>query len=190
MIKTIPSFMCQKKGNRNMIQSEKDLEDYICEHTQNFIIFLNGLYKNDRDIGQIRFIGRQIKLGSYFADLLFDSVFVDDNKMKIRTFIVVELKFRNLKANDLGQLCKYLNLLQCYSDEKDETIDCIFTKGILLGFDLDDDMQEIEMYLQYVPHSNIKICRTKSDIKFDEALYEYKEEYENNLKFDERLRNE
>lgn len=172
------------------VNSEKELEDYICKNIEQFKTFLKQIYKYNKNIDQINFIGRQINLNGYYADLLFDSVVEEiideeqDLKYKTRTFIVIELKFRNLKPNDLSQLCKYLNLLERYNSDDDCEIN---TKGILLGIDLDNETQEIQMYFDYITDDRIKFCDIKTNLSFQESNYNYTEEYASNLKYDRRL---
>ena len=55
------------------IQSERDLEDYICENIEDFKRFLtNVVFEHDDGISDVNFIGRQVNVGGKFIDLLFD----------------------------------------------------------------------------------------------------------------------
>lgn len=65
----------------------------------------------------------------------------------------------------------------------------IETYGILVGFGLDDDMQEIEMLLKN-NGNNIKFITINSKIEYDAISYTHNENYLKNLKLDERLINE
>lgn len=79
-----------------MINSEKDLENYICNNNEQFIESLKKeFYAKDCDI---KFLGRQVKIGdSNIADLVY---YFDKPQKDIpvinRNYIIVELKFRNL----------------------------------------------------------------------------------------------
>ena len=50
------------------INSEKDLEDYICNNIHDFINFLRSIYGKNHNI---EFVGRQIVIGDSRMDLLF-----------------------------------------------------------------------------------------------------------------------
>ena len=55
------------------VNSEKDLEDYICNNIDEFIKFLQGLYIDENlNVENIEFVGRQIVVGDSRFDLLFE----------------------------------------------------------------------------------------------------------------------
>ena len=169
------------------INSEKDLEDYICDHINEFIEFLKSVYGEDENI---EFVGRQIIIGDSRLDLLFKikekskEQYVDISK----TFIVVELKHRKAEPKDISQLSRYMNLL--YDLEFDERIGEaeVFVKGILLTMGLERDMQEIQMYLNKHSSSDIVFATIRTNIKYQIDNYSRKEEYINEMTVDERLR--
>lgn len=76
---------------------EKDLEDGLVNHIQKFLL----------ELGQgFAFMGRQYQINvegdSYYIDLLFYHV-------RLRAFVVIELKARAFKPEDAGQLNFYLS---------------------------------------------------------------------------------
>ncbi len=78
---------------------EKDLEDGLIGHIQKFLL----------ELGQgFAFMGRQYQLvvegDTYYIDLLFYHV-------KLRAFVVIELKARPFKPEDAGQLNFYLSAI-------------------------------------------------------------------------------
>ena len=171
-----------------MINSEKELENYICKHQDEFIQRLKNIY-NVKE--KINFVGRQVYIGEHnIADLIYTyntkEQLPNGDKINIKNFIIVELKFRNLEAKDLSQITRYMTTLQ----EKlcDEGILETEVYGALVGFDLDDSMQEIQMYLEnIICDEHIRFISISSDIKFDFPSYKHKEQYIENLKLDERL---
>lgn len=95
---------------------EKDLEDGLVNHIQKFLL----------ELGQgFAFLGRQYQINvegdSYYIDLLFYHV-------KLRAFIVIELKARAFKPEDAGQLNFYLSAVDDMLKHPDDNQ----TIGILL----------------------------------------------------------
>ena len=76
---------------------EKELEDGLIEHIQKFLLELGAGFA---------FLGRQYQLNvsdkEFFLDLLFYHI-------KLRSFVVVELKAKELTARDVGQMNFYLS---------------------------------------------------------------------------------
>lgn len=169
------------------INSEKDLEDYICENIKQFIEFLKSIYGEDQDI---EFVGRQIVIGDSRLDLLFQTQGESDNEYFgiIKTFIVVELKFRNAEPKDIAQLTRYINLL--HDLEFDERIGAteVVVKGLLLTTGLSNDMQEIQMYLNNHTDADIIFSEIKTDITYKIDSYSRKEDYIEKMTVDTRLR--
>lgn len=173
------------------INSEKDLEDYICSHMKEFIEFLKQLYKCDNiNVEKIEFIGRQVVVGDSRFDLLFEIQEKVENPFfeVLRTFIVVELKYRQAEPKDIAQLSRYLNLLN--SLECDERIGSTFvnTKGILLTNGLDNETQDIQMYLNDYTNADIKFVHINTNISFEQDEYYYKDEFLENMTVDSRLK--
>ena len=174
------------------INSEKDLEDYICNHIDDFINFLKNEYKNEKfDTEKIKFIGRQVVVGDSRFDLLFEAQEMSGDPFfeVLRTFIIVELKYRKAEPKDLAQTSRYLNLLE--SLECDERIGgtLVVAKGMLLTTGLNDEMQDIQMYLNDYTSANIKFAHIETNIKFQTDNYSYKSEFLNNMTVDNRLKN-
>lgn len=173
------------------INSEKELEDYICDNIEQFIKFLKDIYKNEGiDVEKIKFLGRQVIVGDSRFDLLFEiQERINDFYFEIsRTFIVVELKFREAEARDVAQLSRYLNLLN--SLECDERIGSVLvnSKGLLLTKGLSDEVQNIQMYLNDYTDADIKFAHINTNISFSEDYYYYKNEFLEQMQIDERLR--
>lgn len=174
------------------INNEKDLEDYICENIDEFIEFLKQIYKDDNfNIEKIEFVGRQIIVGDSRFDLLFEvQEKIHDDYFEVeKTFIVVELKFRKSEPKDIAQLSRYLNLLN--SLECDERIGgtLVKTKGILISTGLNDEMQNIQMYLNDYTNTDIKFVHINTKVDFQEDSYSYKDEFLENMTVDSRLKN-
>lgn len=173
-----------------MINSERELEDYICEHQEEFIKKIKVLYDIEEDIN---FIGRQVYIGEHnIADLMYSYnkkiKLTDNDELIIKNFIIVELKFRKLETKDLAQLSRYMTTLQdkLYSDENFSSETEIF--GVLVGFDLDDNMQEIQIFLNHIEvQEHIKFMSISSNINYNMPSYQHNEEYIENLKLDERI---
>lgn len=173
------------------INSEKDLEDYICKNIDEFIEFLKQLYKYDNiNVEKIEFVGRQVIVGDSRFDLLFEiQEKSDDPYFEVsRTFIVVELKYRQAEPKDIAQLSRYLNLLN--SLECDERIGStlVNAKGILLTNGLNNETQDIQMYLNNYTDSNIKFVHINTNISFEQDSYYYKDEFLENMTVDSRLK--
>ena len=174
------------------IYSEKELEDYICEHIDDFIDFLKQLYKSDKiNTDNIKFVGRQVTVGNSRFDLLFETQEEIDNEDfdTCKTFIVVELKFRETEPKDIAQLSRYLNLLSLlnYKEEMPKTT-LIKAKGILLTTGLNDETRDIQMYLNYHTNTDIKFAHIEAKVNFKQDNYFYNIEYLKNMTIDNRLK--
>lgn len=79
--------------------NEKELESGLLEHTQKFLIELGAGFA---------FVGRQYPLRvsnkEFFLDLLF-------YHLKLRCFVIVELKAKEFTARDAGQMNLYLSIV-------------------------------------------------------------------------------
>jgi len=173
-----------------MINSERELEDYICEHQEDFIKKLKCIYNIEEEI---KFVGRQVYIGEHnIADLIYvydiKEKMPNDIETIIKNFIIVELKFRKLEIKDLSQIARYITTLQekMYNEEIIETE----VYGVLVGFDLDENTQELQIYLEnIVGDEHIKFINISSNINFDFFSYQHNEQYIEKLKLDERLAN-
>lgn len=156
-----------------MINSEKELEDYICNNQERFIRKLKEMF----GYNNIVFIGRQIKIGSdNIADLVYMAE--ENEELAIRDLIIVELKFRKLVSKDLEQLARYM----CVFEEKDNNINFECVKGCFVSFGCSDEMINISK-----TQENIKFISIKSELTFNEEAYCYTDEYLENLELDNRL---
>jgi hypothetical protein len=173
------------------INSEKDLEDYICENIKEFINFLKDLYKyDDINVEKIEFVGRQIVVGDSRFDLLFEiQEKTDDQFVKVsKTYIVVELKFRKAEPKDIAQLSRYLNLLNSLECDERVGTTLINARGILLTTGLNSEMQDIQMYLNDYTNADIKFVHIDTKINFEQDGYYYKNEFLKNMTVDSRLK--
>lgn len=174
------------------INSEKDLEDYICEHTDNFIVFLKQLYKDDNiKVDKIEFVGRQVIIGDSRLDLLFEiQEKANDPYFDIcKTFIVVELKFRKAEPKDIAQLSRYMNLLNSLECNERIGSTLVNAKGLLLTTGLNNEVQDIQMYLNDYTNANIKFAHINTRVDFEQDSYSYKDEFLENMTVDSRLKN-
>lgn len=173
------------------INSEKDLEDYICENIKEFINFLKDLYKyDDINVEKIEFVGRQIVVSDSRFDLLFEiQEKTDDQFVKVsKTYIVVELKFRKAEPKDIAQLSRYLNLLNSLECDERVGTTLINARGILLTTGLNSEMQDIQMYLNDYTNADIKFVHIDTKINFEQDGYYYKNEFLKNMTVDSRLK--
>lgn len=175
-----------------MIQSEKDLEDYICNNQEKFIETLKNIYGEDEDI---KFLGRQIKIGqNNIADLIYyfknkeeikdkdnNIVFTEENL----NYIIVELKFRNLEPKDLSQLQRYINSLQSkllYDNKYLKYITEIY--GVFVSLGENNEMQDIAMSDNI---NNISYIQIETNINYKINNWAYKDEYIKNINLDKRI---
>lgn len=173
-----------------MISCEKDLEDYICQNIDNFIKDMKASVWKFRD-KDIKFVGRQVRIGGQIADLVFYYDEIPQNDLEIelitKTFIIVELKYRICEPKDLSQLAKYLNLFNALDDkyfDEDNYIQ-INAEGVLLGFDLDNNLQEIQMQMNNM--DTMHFMNINQTIGFKQVSYSLKEEYIKEVQVDDRV---
>ncbi|NBI65046.1 hypothetical protein D3Z38_18900 [Clostridiales bacterium] len=176
------------------IQSEKDLESYICENVEEFKEFLgNNAFEDCYE--KIEFIGRQVNVNGNFIDLLFlginelpSEVSPFKEKSHELTFIVVELKYREVEPKDLAQISKYMNILDLFVPENlvDQEANCDFmpTRGALLGTDIRDDTREIQMCME---EERVKFATLSVKLNFNVANYSYMDEFARGVDFDDRI---
>lgn len=100
--------------------TERDLEDWICNQEL--------IKVNDRDI---RIVARQVKVGSYYIDVLG----LDDENGDIYIF---ELKQNKIDGNALSQLLNYMYFVNEYRKGVLPKVDI---KGVLIGDGMSDYMR-------------------------------------------------
>lgn len=180
-----------------MINSERELEDYICDNQDDFIKKLKEIY-NIKE--KISFVGRQVHIGeNNIADLIYyyetnDKIKNEEgkviDKINFKNFIIVELKFRELTSSDLAQISRYMTIFKdkMQNDEYYHKHN-VRVYGILVGFDLDNNMQEIQIFLRnFVENEDcIKFIIIKSNITYEPVNYLHTDKYIKNIKLDERL---
>lgn len=169
-----------------MIQSEKELEDYICANQEEFIKALKNIYGNDKGI---EFIGRQVKLGEdNITDLLY---YFDEKNSKLlwevkerRSFIIVELKFRQLEVKDLAQLQRYMNVLSNKLNENKYSEMDYNIYGVFISFGLTKEMQNINMANNI---NDISFISIRNKIEYCIDNWKFNEEYLKNINLDDRI---
>ena len=119
---------------------EKVLENKLIEHLEKFLLELGRGFA---------FVGRQYRLtlseDSYFADLVFYNI-------PLKCYVIIELKARKLKHQDLGQLQMYVNYFDReIKDENDNK-----TVGILLCNDKNEKVVEYTL-----PQENNQLFASK-----------------------------
>lgn len=170
------------------INSEKDLEDYICDNLEEFVSFINSQVWISKD--PIDFIGRQIEIAGNRIDLLFKTIWEHkENNFKRCTFIVVELKFRQAEPKDIAQLSKYMNLIRDIGDKLNEECesDDIDVKGILLTTGSNYDVQEIQMNMESLGLDDICFATYNTSLFYNTESFSRKEEYVENMTYDKRF---
>ena len=123
-----------KEGQENI------LENKLIEHLEKFLLELGRGFA---------FVGRQYRLtlaeDSFYADLVFYNI-------PLKSYIIIELKTRKLKHQDLGQLQMYVNYFDReIKDEHDNN-----TIGILL---CNDKNEKVVQYT--LPKENNQIFASK-----------------------------
>ena len=158
-----------------MINSEKELEDYICNHQEEFIEKLKNIYK----VKNIKFVGRQVKIGrENIADLVY--IMKPKDEYPIQELIIVELKYRKLLCKDLSQIMRYITTLK----EKDEYINFEDINGCFVSFGCSDEMMDISKELE----EKIKFISLECKFDFEEESYRYSDEYLKEIELDQRLK--
>lgn len=161
-----------------MIQSEKELEDYICSNQEEFIDFLKRIYGKEKEI---KFIGRQLKIGKEnIADLIYY-----DEQGNCKNYYVVELKFRKVKPDDLSQISRYMTLLneKAISNNINANI-----YGLFVSLGVMSNMEGIMIKQKSFGDSNIKFASIKTKLKFGIDEFSCKQEYIQNLSLDTRIK--
>ncbi|MEN9522953.1 MAG: hypothetical protein RL065_1330 [Bacteroidota bacterium] len=114
--------------------SERELEAFLVDHIVQFITLLGGGFA---------FVGKQYKLKAgrkeYFIDLLFYHLY-------LRSYVVIELKLGEFKAEHAGQMNAYLNIINAKLRHKTDSPSI----GIILCTDKDDT--DVEFALQNINH--------------------------------------
>lgn len=94
--------------------SEKALKEFILESVEDFLLELG--------VG-FAFIGSEYKLGRYRCDLLFFNT-------ELLSYIVIELKIRELRPTDIGQINHYMKYIDnnIKKEYMNDTIGIIMSK--------------------------------------------------------------
>lgn len=172
------------------MQREKDIEDYICEHQESIINLLKSIHGEDEDI---RFVGRQVRLGS---DNIIDLLYKFDDAdlgtpvgdIRYKNFVVVELKNRDLVADDFAQIARYTTILKerLEQEEYKEKEYIVNVYGLLLGSGFSTDA--LCLLGNEVITDNIYCASFKVELTFEaQPRTIWKEEYLKALALDDRL---
>jgi len=124
---------------------EKDLEDGLVKHIQRFLI----------ELGQgFAFVGQQYHITAGEQDLYIDLLFYH---LKLRCYIIVELKGGKFDSRDAGQMSAYLSAVDDQLRNKDDqpsigiilckTKDNIFAEYVLRNFNRPIGVAEFEVKL-------------------------------------------
>jgi antitoxin component YwqK of YwqJK toxin-antitoxin module len=179
----------ERELNMAYISCEKELENYICEHQEDFISVLKRtIYDESYDI---KFLGRQVKIGeNNIADLVYYYDDINDTKEEVvfyKNFIIVELKFRETSPKDLAQISRYMSCLK-EKFNSDKKYSNFFVDGIIVSFGEDREMQEIICNNAISEAIYFLTYETKVDFKSSGFWYK-SEEYIENLVLDDRIEN-
>jgi predicted nuclease of restriction endonuclease-like (RecB) superfamily len=124
---------------------EKDLEDGLVAHIQKFLI----------ELGQgFAFVGQQYPIKAGKQDLYIDLLFYH---LKLRCYIIVELKAGKFDSRDAGQMSAYLSAVDDQLRNKDDqpsigiilckTKDNVFAEYVLRNFNRPIGIAEFEVKL-------------------------------------------
>ena len=167
--------------------SEKALENFICEDSDEFELFLQDEFSIFNLIG-IQFVGRQIYLGNFILDVLYYCDVEQDDKI-VRYYIVVELKNVMAKAKDLCQLSRYTGIFKD-SFEKNEffknlDVDILKVKGYLVAPDFDQDLIDLSSSNNLT--EEIELVKFVPQVTFENRSYSWKDEFIKDINFDEAV---
>ncbi len=128
-----------------VIKSERELENFICANQRGFIKVLGKSLQIEPE--RINFVGRQVVVGSanrldllyYYDNLEWELVKLNDPDYYMRRFIIVELKFRELRLEDLVQVARYMDAIR--SCEMAEGVFANEPIGVLVGCGMDRNLR-------------------------------------------------
>lgn len=133
------------------IKNEADLERMILYNNELFIQVLGeDVLKIDPQ--KIAFIGNQVVVGqSNRFDLLYsydthEDVLVElgEKAHYIRHLVIVELKFRELRTEDLVQVGRYMNAINsCDAEYMNKDVFALQPIGVLVGIGMDKNLEYI-----------------------------------------------
>lgn len=133
---------------------EKDLEDGLVDHIQKFLI----------ELGQgFAFVGQQYPIKAGEKDLYIDLLFYH---LKLRCYVVVELKAREFDSRDAGQMSGYLSAVDDQIRHEDDkpsigiilckVKDNVFAEYVLRNFNRPIGIAEFEVKLVEKLPKNLK----------------------------------
>lgn len=139
---------------------EKDLESKLIKHIEDFLLELGKGFM---------FVGSQQRITlnntNYYVDMVFYNKF-------LKSYVLIDLKMNNLKAENLGQMNLYLNYYeQVVNDEYDNK-----PIGIILCTEKDNVMMEFALngisnnlftstYTYYIPDKEQLISEVEKVLK-------------------------
>ena len=169
------------------MQQERDIEDYICQHQDEFIKKLENIF----NLSKVGFVGRQVKLGDeHIIDLLYYYDEIDkgtpSGDVIYRNFIIVELKNRPLIAKDFAQLARYMSVLNNKLDLTYETVvnSCL---GVFVAPSIGEEVKN--MLTAGWIDSDVRYITFDIKLEFHEESdsYSWKEEYIKQVELDRRI---
>ncbi len=108
---------------------EKDLECRLIKHIEDFLLELGKGFM---------FVGSQQRITlnntNYYVDMVFYNKF-------LKSYVLIDLKMNNLKAENLGQMNLYLNYYEQVVNDKDDNKPI----GIILCTEKDNVMMEFAL---------------------------------------------
>lgn len=124
---------------------EKEIETQLMQHLQKFLV----------ELGQgFAFVGRQYQISAGKKDLFIDLLFYH---LKLRCYVIVELKAREFDSRDAGQMSAYLSAVDDQLRNKDDhpsigiilcrTKDNVFAEYVLRNFNRPIGVAEFETNL-------------------------------------------
>ena len=177
------------------VKNEAELETMILNNNKLFIQVLGeDVLKIDPQ--KITFIGNQVVVGqSNRFDLLYSYDTHEDVLVKmgekahyIRHLIIVELKFRELRTEDLVQVGRYMNAIYgCDAEYTNKDVFSLQPIGVLVGIGMDQNLEYIHG-AGILDEKKIMLMNIKSVINFEKLEEESVDT--NVLTIDKRLKEE
>lgn len=155
-----PMFLEFLQLKREAAYYEKDLENAIITHLQDFLLEIGNGFA---------FVARQQRIHLDGDDFFIDLVFY--NRL-LRCFVIIDIKTQKLTHKDLGQLQMYVNYYDRTQKLKDENpsigiLLCADKNDTLVKFTLPADNKKIlaSKYQLYLPSEKQLVKELKTELK-------------------------
>ena len=136
---------------------EKDIENLIATHPDKFLPYRN-----------LKLIGQQVRLGTYFADIIFEDEF--------QTKIVIEVKRGILSREAVAQIMDYYGLMKI--QEKEADVKLIIVANVIPKQRVIFLSEKLGIEFIEIPASKIvNVAKEYSYLFLDEIKPEIKSEY-------------